>query len=214
MAPSTDEVPDSTDWLSTPVSSLHAVEAGLRCQICKDFYDAPVITTCSHTFCSACIRRSLSAVNAQKKCPLCWAPFDERQLRKNTIVEDLVRAFREARPQILELGRRSLEGQREGKGPDAKNGRKRKLEQFQEGAGGPSPRKTRAQSRRKAVVHSSVSPEPYESLEGEDNKDKDFQPGLLSDLFTWRPLTEPKMMASLLVRYVRRGCQRHKCLHI
>ena len=171
-----DDISDTTDWLNTPVSSLGAVEAGLRCHICKDFFDAPVITACSHTFCSACIRRSLSSVNAQK-CPLCWSQFDERQLRKNTVVEDLVRLFQEARPQILELGRKVVESEQN---PAAKKGRKRKHGESQESLGKTSPRKTRS-LRRSAVVQSSVSPEPEEeTILAEDKEDEDFHPGTFS----------------------------------
>ena len=170
-----EDISDSTDWLNTPVASLGAVEAGLRCHICKDFFEAPVITACSHTFCSACIRRSLSAVNAQKKCPLCWSQFDERQLRKNTTVEDLVRAFQTARPDILKLGRHSLEGNQ---GAKVSKGRKRKLEDSLDSADNASPRKTRSHSKRQTVIQSSASPELEESIEDGDQREGDFQPGM------------------------------------
>ena len=170
-----DAISDSTDWLDTPVSSLGAVEAGLRCHICKDFFDAPVITACSHTFCSACIRRSLSAYNAQRKCPLCWSPFDERQLRKNTVVEELVRLFQEARPKILELGRTVSEAESAGRAES--NRRKRKFEASQDTNSNPSPRKTRSQ-RRTVEVQSSLSPEPDEDLlQKDEERDGDFQLG-------------------------------------
>ena len=170
-----EEISDPTDWLNTPVASLGAVEAGLRCHICKDFFEAPVITACSHTFCSACIRRSLSAVNAQKKCPLCWSQFDERQLRKNTTVEDLVRAFQTARPDILKLGRDSLEGNQSAR---VRKGRKRKLEESFDSADNASPRKTRSHSKRQTDIQSSASPELEECIEDGDQRDGDFQSGM------------------------------------
>ncbi|KAK6431890.1 E3 ubiquitin-protein ligase rad18 [Oleoguttula sp. CCFEE 5521] len=67
---SMDSIPDSTDWLGTPLSSLADVENALHCQICKEFYDTPMITSCHHTFCSKCIRTSLSA---DGRCPACRA---------------------------------------------------------------------------------------------------------------------------------------------
>ena len=171
-----DDVADSTDWLATPIPGLATVESALRCQICKDFYDAPVITACSHTFCSACIRRSLSAVNAEKKCPLCWAPFEERQLRKNTIVEDLVRVFTAARPDILRLGK---EAASRSSGTEVKVGRKRKITEVEEDFSTPSSRKTRSQSRRSNPIPSSVSPEPEEMFDNDDNQDTSFEPGMV-----------------------------------
>ena len=170
---SLNEVSDSTDWLNTPVASLGVVEAGLRCHICKDFFDAPVITACSHTYCSACIRRSLSAVNAEKKCPLCWSPFDETKLRKNTIVEELARAFQTARADILELGRRSS---RNNKSEEVQKDRKRKLEESVNDIDSPSPRKTRSW-RRKSEAQSPVSPEHEEIPDVEGTEDEEFQPG-------------------------------------
>ncbi|KAF5550996.1 e3 ubiquitin ligase RAD18 [Fusarium phyllophilum] len=98
------DVPDSTDWLTTPLTALAVVESALRCQICKDFYKTPMITTCCHTFCSLCIRRTLSN---EGKCPLCRASEQELKLRSNWAMEDAVQAFINARPAALELARNS-----------------------------------------------------------------------------------------------------------
>lgn len=36
------------------------LDQNLRCQVCQDFYrTAVIITRCSHSFCSECIRRHL-----------------------------------------------------------------------------------------------------------------------------------------------------------
>ncbi|RGP80107.1 e3 ubiquitin- ligase rad18 [Fusarium longipes] len=96
-------LPDSTDWLSTPLSALAAVEGALRCQVCKDFFKTPMITSCSHTFCSLCIRRAL--LN-DGKCPLCRATEQENKLRSNWSLEEAVQAFVSARPATLELARK------------------------------------------------------------------------------------------------------------
>ncbi len=95
------DVSDPSDWLDTPVSKLAPVETALRCQVCKDFFTNPVITSCSHTFCSLCIRRCLTA---DGKCPTCRAVDQELRLRPNWIVQELVDAFQTARPEILQLG--------------------------------------------------------------------------------------------------------------
>ena len=102
---SPDDVSDSTDWLSTPLSGLASVEATLRCQVCKDFFKTPMITSCSHTFCSVCIRRALSN---EGKCPLCRAPEQELKLRCNWSVEETVEAFSKVRSTILGLAVGSL----------------------------------------------------------------------------------------------------------
>lgn len=98
-----DSVADSTDWLSTPLSGLTAVEAALRCQICKDFYRTPMLTSCNHTFCSLCIRRALST---DGKCPLCRASEQEMKLRSNWSMEEAVAAFTQMRSAVLEFARK------------------------------------------------------------------------------------------------------------
>jgi len=95
------DVPDPSDWLDTSVIQLRPVEAALRCQVCKDFFDTPMITSCSHTFCSLCIRRCLTN---DGKCPACRAPDQELRLRRNWTVQEIVDAFKIARPAILQLG--------------------------------------------------------------------------------------------------------------
>ncbi|KAE8154757.1 hypothetical protein BDV25DRAFT_94689 [Aspergillus avenaceus] len=96
------DLPDSTDWLDTPLSLLAPLESALRCQVCKDFFDNPVITSCSHTFCSLCIRRCLST---EGKCPACRSSDQELKLRRNWAVQELVESFQNARPNVLGLAR-------------------------------------------------------------------------------------------------------------
>ena len=105
------DVTDSSDWLSTPVAPLSSVETALRCQVCKDFYNTPMITTCSHTFCSLCIRRCLTS---DGKCPSCRSSDQEIRLRRNWAVQEIVDTFKAARPSILKFGQALLEAQRNG----------------------------------------------------------------------------------------------------
>ena len=95
------DVADPSDWLNTPVSQLGPVEATLRCQVCKDFFNTPMITSCSHTFCSLCIRRCLTT---DGRCPSCRTQDQEIKLRANPIVQEIVDHFRTARPKVLQLG--------------------------------------------------------------------------------------------------------------
>jgi E3 ubiquitin-protein ligase RAD18 len=96
------DLPDSTDWLASSLPSVAPLESALRCQICKDFFDNPVITSCSHTFCSLCIRRCLSA---EGKCPACRSSDQEVKLRRNWAVQEIVESFQNARPNVLALAR-------------------------------------------------------------------------------------------------------------
>lgn len=96
------DVPDSTDWLNTPLAGLATLENLLHCQICKEFYDTPMITSCAHTFCSKCIRTSLSA---DGKCPVCTQADQANRLRNNWAVQEIVTSFIATRPQALSVAR-------------------------------------------------------------------------------------------------------------
>lgn len=112
MSKSKDEsydVSDSTDWLETPLPSLAPVDSALRCQVCRDFFDTPMITSCSHTFCSLCIRKCLGN---DGQCPTCRNKDDASKLRNNLPVEELVDAFKRARPNVMEYIKRSEDAAR------------------------------------------------------------------------------------------------------
>ena len=97
-------IPDSTDWLPTPLAGLSPVETALRCQVCKDFFTTPMITKCSHTFCSLCIRRCLAV---DGKCPACRTPEQEISLRRDDTLSTLVETFQAVRAGILEYARKA-----------------------------------------------------------------------------------------------------------
>lgn len=158
-----DKVTDPTDWADTAVTSLQPVESALRCQVCKEVYQNPVITSCCHTFCSICIRRCLSN---DGKCPVCRTADQSIRLRKNVALEEVVAAFMKARPEILQMGKDVLAHQ-QGATPHSL---KRKLESTNDGVeddeydGTATKRKTRSQSRR---VIRSRSPSIYEVSDAE-----------------------------------------------
>src|SRR5262249_55608821 len=68
----------------------------------------PMITSCSHTFCSICIRRSLTI---DSRCPTCRSTEQEIKLRSNWVVEELVHAFRTARPATIQFARQPVSDQ-------------------------------------------------------------------------------------------------------
>lgn len=171
------DLPDSTDWLDTPLSLLAPLESSLRCQICKDFYDTPVITTCSHTFCSLCIRRCLSA---EGKCPICRSQDQELKLRGNWVVQELVEHFKNARESVLTLARkeaaRLARGYDETSQPSPK---KRKVSQVDEQDGtttdtSSSRMRTRSRSQRVNIDSNTAVTEP-EVIE--DSQDEEYVPG-------------------------------------
>ncbi|KAI0329846.1 hypothetical protein GY45DRAFT_1251963 [Cubamyces sp. BRFM 1775] len=104
---SSSDITDSTDFPDTShAPGLRPLDEALRCNICRDFYDAPVSLTCGHSFCSVCIRSALP-VNAT--CPLCRKPASEVHLRKDIAVETAVQAWKTARPLILRLANQEVE---------------------------------------------------------------------------------------------------------
>lgn len=90
-----EDIAAPSDWKDTALSVLIPLDSNLRCLICKDYYTAPVITTCLHTFCSLCIRRCLSVDSI---CPACRTTnISDSGLRQNKVVADLVENFLTAR---------------------------------------------------------------------------------------------------------------------
>lgn len=177
-------IADSTDWLGTTLAAFAPLESALRCQVCKDFFDTPMMTSCSHTFCSLCIRRCFAA---DGRCPTCRAADQDSKLRRNWTAQELVDSFQAARPQALELARKDAasiesasghdEGKRTRRGGNNK-GLKRKLEvrdsedeeELDEGEAARRPaRKTRTQPRRSAA-----SPQTPEVIELDDDGASDF----------------------------------------
>ena len=162
------DVPDSTDWLNTPLAALADLESALHCQICKEFFDTPMITSCSHTFCSRCIRTSLSA---DGRCPACRASDQASKLRNNWQLQEVVSTFLVARPQAIKIAREERD-----KADDTKKSTKRKraiLESDEATAVEKEGRTTRSKSRR--TVESQGSQADAIQVEDSD-EDASFEP--------------------------------------
>lgn len=157
---------DSTDWLGTPLAALHGVEVALRCQVCKEFYKTPMITSCAHTFCSICIRHCL---RTDGKCPACRTAQQELHLRNNYTVEELVEAFQAARSGTLDFARAASETTIQ-ESPK----RKRSVSSQDKAEEGRHSKRTRSSSRRVAA-QAQATHEPI--IVDEDVEDEDFQPG-------------------------------------
>ncbi|KAI1205803.1 DNA repair protein rad18 [Annulohypoxylon truncatum] len=179
-----DDVADSTDWLSTPLSGLAAVEAALRCQVCKDFYKTPMLTSCNHTFCSICIRRALSN---DGKCPLCRTTEQEMKLRSNWSMEEVVAAFTKARPDVLLFAKTSQEA--------AAEPAKRKLEETEDFESGSEPSGKRLRSSaRLSKSRSMEATSEMARLEADipDQDQTNFEPddGLVACPICWQRMKE------------------------
>lgn len=92
-----EEISDPSDWMETKVPELSDLDSALRCQICKELLNAPVLTTCGHVFCSVCIRRNLTV---SQNCPLCHEETYESGLRKILLLDGVVTWFEQHRAQL------------------------------------------------------------------------------------------------------------------
>ncbi|KAF2816280.1 DNA repair protein rad18 [Mytilinidion resinicola] len=184
-------VEDPTDWLNTSLSSFEPLEAALRCQVCKEFYDTPMITTCSHTFCSLCIRRCF---NSDGKCPTCRASDQADKLRRNWVVQELVDTFKAARPAALKLAQAKA-GTEDEETERAK--RKRKLDQtdIEEDDIGETRRPRRTRRSRSAV--DGISQE--EPIEVDDSGDEDYDP---EEGTTLCPICKSRMKVGLVYAHL------------
>ncbi|OLY78383.1 putative RING finger protein [Smittium mucronatum] len=56
----------------------------LSCPICLEKPIAPRITRCGHVYCLTCILRFMSDTEtARRKCPICWVPIEEDQIKRS-----------------------------------------------------------------------------------------------------------------------------------
>lgn len=178
------DVSDPTDWLGTPLASLVQVEQSLRCHVCKDFFNSPVITSCSHTFCSLCIRRAL---NADGKCPLCRATDQESKLRGNWAIREAVDTFVASRGVMLDLARQPTIGD------PAAFAATPKRKSCNEPTNGDSVTKrvrmsTRSSSARAAATTTAMMQEEADVLEAEAMED--YIPGMIPPTL-WNERQEP-----------------------
>ncbi|KAJ6488500.1 hypothetical protein C8R47DRAFT_481440 [Mycena vitilis] len=112
-------IDDPTDF-PKKAASLRELDSAVRCPICSDYLTGPVSLLCGHCFCSMCIRGVISSSKAQ--CPSCKANMTESHLRPNPQIEDVVTAWKLARPYVLSIAK-----QEEEPTPERAN-KKRKLE--------------------------------------------------------------------------------------
>jgi len=183
------DIPDSTDWLNTPLSSFEPLEAALRCQVCKEFYDSPMITVCSHTFCSLCIRR---CITTDGKCPTCKKDNQADKLMQNWVVGEIVERFKQARPIALDLARKEKE---EVKVERGKN--KRKLDETDLEDEAPV-RETRSRTTRSRTRTGGFpSSDPIVIPDSEDDGDEYVPPDMVKCPICQTPMKEDLVFSHL-----------------
>ncbi|KAK1971033.1 DNA repair protein rad18 [Colletotrichum sublineola] len=197
-----EDIPDSTDWLSTPLPALSAVEASLRCQVCKDFFRTPMLTSCCHTFCSLCIRRALSN---DGKCPLCRASDQELKLRSNWSMEEVVESFVKARKDTLQFARTA------GQPATIRDLPKRKIVEEESASGEYQPetkrlrssaRLTRTRSGQTAAAAIHEEPEPEHPLHVDEDDEVDDETFALDDGLVPCPICGTRMKEAQVFRHL------------
>ncbi|GAA6006479.1 hypothetical protein JCM11491_004978 [Sporobolomyces phaffii] len=94
-------LPELDDPSDFTFASFQALDSSLRCQICHELFTAPVLlTTCSHTFDSLCLRNHLREI---KKCPQCSIEANEDRIRRNLVLEEVVNSWKKSRAHLVSL---------------------------------------------------------------------------------------------------------------
>ncbi|XP_018022672.1 uncharacterized protein LOC108678719 isoform X2 [Hyalella azteca] len=70
--------------------AVKQVDDLLRCGICYEFLQTSVMTTCSHNYCSLCIRQSLLH---RQSCPTCQSSICDSELRPNRTLDCIIELF-------------------------------------------------------------------------------------------------------------------------
>lgn len=74
----------------TEYMELKRIDELLVCGICYEYMDTSVMTSCSHNYCSLCIRKYL---HYKTQCPACSEETFEKDLRKNKVLDEIIIYF-------------------------------------------------------------------------------------------------------------------------
>lgn len=73
-----------------PPSSKLSLREDLTCAICCDLFQEPVMLSCMHHFCKACISRYWRGTLGPVTCPQCRKEFRSKQFQTNYLVAAMV----------------------------------------------------------------------------------------------------------------------------
>ncbi|CAM5105121.1 unnamed protein product, partial [Natator depressus] len=79
------------------VHPVEALEDDLACPICLDSFQDPILLTCGHNFCQACITQVWKGLEENVSCPKCGKRFWERHWHPNPQLGKVVEKARKLR---------------------------------------------------------------------------------------------------------------------
>ncbi|XP_053979390.1 uncharacterized protein LOC128876771 isoform X1 [Hylaeus volcanicus] len=85
---------------------LKYIEDLLVCGICYEYMETSVITSCSHNYCSLCIRKYL---HYKTQCPACFAETFEKDLRKNKVLDEIITQFSQIKDKLKKCLRSQMQ---------------------------------------------------------------------------------------------------------
>ncbi|OQR92926.1 E3 ubiquitin ligase [Achlya hypogyna] len=98
-----DPVDDEWAW-PTSLMEGRQLEGFLRCQVCGEFMNGPVLLrNCRHCFCSECVRKHLLARGTNGNCPECKQACSSGDLVPNRPLEMIIDHFRGLKGKVLAL---------------------------------------------------------------------------------------------------------------
>ncbi|EJU05522.1 hypothetical protein DACRYDRAFT_113608 [Dacryopinax primogenitus] len=186
-ATGSDDVSDPSDFPEN-FGDLRTLDRTLRCPICKDLFNAPVLlATCGHSFCSLCIREALKE-GEKKECPACRIPTQESSIKKNIVLEESVEAYKGARSNVLFLANDAVS-------------RKRRREESANGTD-ETPRPKRMKRQSSDHVLQSVDEDDERPEESEDSEVEILDSNALVDC----PICNHKVLVTRINAHIDAGC--------
>ncbi|KAM4612799.1 uncharacterized protein ACJ7VT_011031 [Polymixia lowei] len=82
-------------------------EEDLSCPVCRDIFKDPVILSCSHSFCKACLQKWWREKQIQE-CPVCKSVSSKKKTPCNLVLKNLCEAFLLERDQRASAGSEGL----------------------------------------------------------------------------------------------------------
>ena len=79
---------------------LGSLKDDLKCKICQELFEIPVVLPCSHLFCKRCVLVIIEKHKNQSSCPMCRQPFGRRSYYDINAVGELCKKLHEIGDQL------------------------------------------------------------------------------------------------------------------